>query len=578
MALKKVRKVISTVAGFLMSSLGQQQQKASYPSLLQVPGGITSSLQTVTDGNGNATALSISTTQVSGLSVVSNTTNNINGGAAGSLPYQSALNTTSFLAPGTAGQVLQCNGSSAPSWVNAPGASTANVLDYGASPSASAATNTTAFQAAFNTGKLVYVPKGLYYVNPGITTTGAGMVGDGPKATLIVVSGTFSTNIITWNGVGGPGVYGPMFRDFTLQTNVYSQTAGALLSVYPSSGEVQGTFIQNVYSNSGYDGISLNNAPHFKVIGCYISNASRAGIFVQNVVDVDSGDSSITSCTFGAGFYSSDDEQAGVLQYSSGGLKITSCKFLGGNHGYFMNAVLPTKGVGDLIIANCSIETNKYAGIKFRRKSGSYGWGGIVINGNQIGTPTAAEATNSWCLIANDSSGFLNDIVISGNTFGVHNSNNSLGIDYNQDIYITANKFYAVGGSPASAGIQIGANALYCRVDYNDYRNFPTPVNTSSSSVWGTGWNQKGLATGVVSNSPYGSLYIGSVAVTFPQVFPPSAIPNVTVTIAGGSAGGVSAWVQNVTNTGFNLYVIAVNNGVNSTDVFWSAELEQFPF
>ena len=566
-----------------MSTLGPQQQKASYPSLLQVPGGITSTLQTVTDGAGNPTALSISTTQVSGLSVVSNVANNINGGTAGSVPYQSGVNTTSFLAPGSAGQILQSNGSSSPSWVT-PASQTdyiANVIKYGALPSdnpADAATNKAAFQAAFNTGKLVYVPKGIYYVNPGITTTGPGMIGDGPRASLVCVSGSFSGDLITWNGVGGPGVYGPLFRDFTVQTNVYSQTSGALLSVFPSSGEVMGTYVENVFTNSGYDGLSLNNAPHFKVMGCYMSNASRAGIFVQNTVDVDSGDSAITSCTFGAGFYSSDDEQAGVLQYSSGGLKITNCKFLGGNYGYYMNAVLPTKGVGDLLISNCSIETNRYAGIRFARKSGSYGWGGIVIDGNQIGTPTAAEATNSWCFLANDADSFINDLIISGNTFGVHNSNNSLGIDYNQDIYITGNKFYAVGGSPASAGIQIGPNTLYCRVDYNDYRNFPTPINTSSTSVWGTGFNQKGLATGIVSNSPYGSLFIGSAAVTFPQTFPPSTIPNVTVTIAGGAAGGVSAWVQNVTNTGFNVYVIAVNNGVNSTDVFWSAELEQFPF
>lgn len=566
-----------------MSTLGPQQQKASYPSLLQVPGGITSTLQTVTDGAGNPTALSISTTQVSGLSVVSNVANNINGGTTGSVPYQSAVNTTNFLAPGSAGQLLQCNGASAPSWIT-PASQTeyiANVIEYGALPSNSvgdAATNTAAFQAAFNTGKLVYVPKGIYYVNPGITTTGPGMIGDGPRASLVCVSGSFSGDLITWNGVGGPGVYGPLFRDFTVQTNVYSQTSGALLSVFPSSGEVMGTYIENVFSNSGYDGLSLNNAPYFKVMGCYMSNASRAGIFVQNTVDVDSGDSAITSCNFGAGFYSSDDEQSGILQYSSGGLKITNCKFLGGNYGYFMNAVLPTKGVGDLLISNCSIETNRYAGIRFARKSGSYGWGGIVIDGNQIGTPVAAEATNSWCFLANDADNFINDLIISGNTFGVHNSNNSLGIDYNQDIYITGNKFYAVGGSPASAGIQIGTNTLYCRVDYNDYRNFPTPINTTSSSVWGTGFNQKGLATGIVSNSPYGSLFIGSTAVTFPQVFPPSAIPNVTVTIAGGAAGGVSAWVDSVTNTGFNLYVIAVNNGANSTDVFWSAELEQFPF
>lgn len=50
-----------------MSSLSNQQINSSFSGLLQVPGGITSALQTVQDGNGNATALSISSTQVSGI-------------------------------------------------------------------------------------------------------------------------------------------------------------------------------------------------------------------------------------------------------------------------------------------------------------------------------------------------------------------------------------------------------------------------------------------------------------------------------------------------------------------------------
>ena len=43
-----------------MSSLANQQQNLSFPGLLQIPGGITSALQQVQDGNGNLTALSIS--------------------------------------------------------------------------------------------------------------------------------------------------------------------------------------------------------------------------------------------------------------------------------------------------------------------------------------------------------------------------------------------------------------------------------------------------------------------------------------------------------------------------------------
>jgi hypothetical protein len=43
-----------------MSSLANQQQNLSFPGLLQVPGGITSTLQQVQDGNGNVTGLSLS--------------------------------------------------------------------------------------------------------------------------------------------------------------------------------------------------------------------------------------------------------------------------------------------------------------------------------------------------------------------------------------------------------------------------------------------------------------------------------------------------------------------------------------
>jgi len=43
---------------------------------------------------------------------------NLAGGSAGTVPYQSAANTTVQLAAGTSGQVLRSNGAAAPSWVN----------------------------------------------------------------------------------------------------------------------------------------------------------------------------------------------------------------------------------------------------------------------------------------------------------------------------------------------------------------------------------------------------------------------------------------------------------------------------
>lgn len=49
-----------------MSALGPEKINLTFNGLLQVPGGITSALQTVQDGNGNPTGLSISSTGISG--------------------------------------------------------------------------------------------------------------------------------------------------------------------------------------------------------------------------------------------------------------------------------------------------------------------------------------------------------------------------------------------------------------------------------------------------------------------------------------------------------------------------------
>lgn len=55
------------------------------------------------------------------------TATNLSGGAAGSVPYQSGANTTTFLSIGTAAQVLQVNaGATAPEWVSSTG--TGNVV------------------------------------------------------------------------------------------------------------------------------------------------------------------------------------------------------------------------------------------------------------------------------------------------------------------------------------------------------------------------------------------------------------------------------------------------------------------
>jgi len=91
-------------------------------------------------------AINISGNASTATSATSATTaSNISGGSAYGIPYQSATSTTAILATGTAGQLLQTNGNSAPTWVN-PSALTVS----------SASSSTTAGSLAG--GGLGYIP------------------------------------------------------------------------------------------------------------------------------------------------------------------------------------------------------------------------------------------------------------------------------------------------------------------------------------------------------------------------------------------------------------------------------------
>jgi len=71
---------------------------------------------------GTATSLSIGGNAATATSAT--TATNLAGGVAGAVPYQSATNTTGFTAAGTTGQILQSNGTSAPTWVTFTGGAT----------------------------------------------------------------------------------------------------------------------------------------------------------------------------------------------------------------------------------------------------------------------------------------------------------------------------------------------------------------------------------------------------------------------------------------------------------------------
>ena len=74
---------------------------------------------------------------------------------------------------------------------------TANVLDYGASPTATAVANAAAFTAAIASGKTVFVPNGQYTINPITIINGANIVGESVNGAVLKPQGADS--FITWN-------------------------------------------------------------------------------------------------------------------------------------------------------------------------------------------------------------------------------------------------------------------------------------------------------------------------------------------------------------------------------------------
>jgi hypothetical protein len=117
----------------------------------------------------------------------------------------------------------------------------ANVLDYGASPSASAATNTSAFVAAIATGKRVYIPNGTYSVNA-ITLQSNTWIEGESTAGVILVANTNSSSIFEVASAGKISLSNMTWKAGTGVTNTkgFNQTS---LADYVSWAE-----FTNIYS------------------------------------------------------------------------------------------------------------------------------------------------------------------------------------------------------------------------------------------------------------------------------------------------------------------------------------------
>lgn len=442
----------------------------------------------------------------------------------------------------------------------AKNADTVCVLDFAGVDPTGLTDSTAGMQAAHNTGRRVYYPAGNYLVLGTVTHTLGGMLGDGPDRTTIT-SGSVTADTIVWNGVGqvsyNATLAGPSYEGIGFAQSV-TKTAGAFIKISPSVGEITFCKFLNLRFSGGYDQMIWNAVSHSIVDGCDFLNVTNNSLFVANTNHPDSGDSTVTNCTFNCGIPSGS--RIGIYQQSSGGLRVVNNKFLGFNIHYFMGAVIATN-VADLLIANNSFENSLQQSINLLRSSGAGNWGSINILCNQFG----ANPTN---ILTANATPFLSDMLIAGNTFGqLGASGIGISIANVNGFSIESNRLSGAGGT--SSGISVAASCSNGSIDNNTFLSVAFPYGNSSTTTLIDRLQTASL--NVTTGLAFGTLFSGSASITFPVPYPAGYIPQISASVTPGSASGVSAQWGNVTNTGFNLQVLGFTNGA-SVPVNWSAK------
>lgn len=274
-----------------MSDLANQKILFSFGSLLQVPGGLTSSLQDITDGNGVASGLQLSTTGISG-TIVSDTVDitggTIDGTTIGSVnPYPATFSTltvdnltgllkasaglvttatanTDYLTPPSGTSILKANaGGALANAVSgtdyAPATSGTSILKGNGAGGFSNASSGTDYAPATSGNSILYGNGAGGFSN---VTVGSGLQFSGGTLASTSGGGSVTTvSVVSANGFAGTVANASSTPAITLSTSVTGLLKGNGTAI---SAATSGT--DYAPATSGSDILSGNGAGGFSAI------------------------------------------------------------------------------------------------------------------------------------------------------------------------------------------------------------------------------------------------------------------------------------------------------------------------
>lgn len=408
--------------------------------------------------------------------------------------------------------------------------------------------DTVAMQAAHNIKRLIHYPDGVYLFTPTVTLESGGICGNGPLNSILKSNDTGTANLFKYVGALDSYTRGSLFHSFSLVTPP-NKTNGAGIQVYPPSGEASYLDFKNVHFVYCPLGVDFVAASLWKVTDCDFLAYTVAGVQVANTNSPDSGDSVIANCVFNNPYAIG----SGVWQKSSGGLKIIGNKFLGGQRGYTLNLEASTSV---LLISGNSFENMADADISLACGVAGTSFLNVSIVGNEFSVGKYAVAT--------DASGFLSEVVVSGNivNMGATGSNPCIALNQVTDFFVGGNVIKGNGGL-GSSGINI-TDCANGKVGINTYANLPNPVAiTNSPTVICELDSQSGSSqtpsTGWTVN---GALFQSAVvSVTFPKPFLIAPKVSDIIVSSNSGSGTITGFAIAATTTGFQYVAIHSQTG-----------------